>query len=73
MVAYDPELLIWTDDNWKLAGALAVSYNKSMSYIMVEHNEAKYLVAEKRLGEFIARVGGGKQSSFKTIMVLDGA
>ena len=44
-----------------------------MSYIVVEHNSNRYLVAEKRLGEFIARVGGGKKDSFKTLMVLDGS
>lgn len=30
------------------------------------------ILAEKRLGEFIARVGNGKSESFKTLLVLSG-
>jgi len=64
--------LLWTDENWKLAGAKAIAYNPLLNYIIVEHKNENFLVAEKRLGEFVARLGNGKSDSFKIKMVLSG-
>ena len=66
------KLLLWTEDCWKLEGANGVAFNPTISCLLVKHNSEYLILAEKRLGEFIARVGNGKAESFKTLLVLSG-
>ena len=66
------KVLLWTEDCWKLEGANGVTFNPTISYLLVKHNSDYLILAEKRLGEFIARVGNGKSESFKTLLVLSG-
>jgi len=66
------KVLLWTEDCWKLEGAKGVAFNPTISYLLVKHNNEYLILAEKRLGEFIARVGNGKAESFKTLLVLSG-
>jgi len=68
----DAHLLLWTEECWKLQGARAVSYNPKLNYILVKHKQDYLLLAEKRLGEFIARLGDGKAESFKPLLVMSG-
>lgn len=63
---------MWTEDCWKLEGANGVTFNPTISYLLVKHKNDYLILAEKRLGEFIARVGNGKSDSFKTLLVLNG-
>ena len=66
------KLLLWTDDCWKLEGAYAVAFNPSVTYMLVKYKNDYLILAEKRLGEFVARVGNGKSDAFKTLLVLSG-
>lgn len=68
----DIRMLMWTEDSWKLGGAKACAYNSRLNYVVVEHRGQQYMMAEKRVGEFVARVGLGKQESFRPLMVLAG-
>ena len=65
-------MLMWTEDNWKLANAKAVQFNPKLSYVVAEHKGETLILAEKRVGEFVARLGNGKPDSFETLMVLSG-
>ena len=66
------KLLTWTDDCWKLEGANAVAFNPSIGYLLVKYKSDYLILAEKRMGEFIARVANGKTDSFKTLLALSG-
>ena len=55
-----------------MAGARACAYNSNETYIVVEHQNEFYLLAERRLAEFIARKGRGKPDSFVTKLALSG-
>lgn len=66
------KLLLWTEDCWKLEGANAVAFNPAIGYLLVKHDSDYLILAEKRLGEFTARVANGKADSFKTLLVISG-
>ncbi len=65
-------MLLWTEDCWKLEGACAVAFNPAIGYLLVKHKSDYLIFAEKRLGEFIARVANGKADAFKTLLVISG-
>lgn len=66
------QILLWTEDSWRLIGAKAVSYNPQLNYVVVQHGDQHFMLAEKRLGEFVARIGSGKASIFNTMLVMSG-
>ena len=82
------KLLVFCTDPWKLIGTQAVAINEKIMYALVkctykgdEDREPEYLIiAEKRIGEFLARgssfyvTPGGKKESIdlKTLMLMHG-
>ena len=50
------KVLVFTGDTWQLCGATAVAINDRLSYVLVKQAKDYYILAEKRLGEFISRM-----------------
>jgi isoleucyl-tRNA synthetase len=52
----------------------ACAYNSNLNYVVVRDSRDKqlYLLAEKRLSEFIMRVGKGKPDSFEVTQAVSG-
>ena len=69
------KLLVFTDNAWHLCAANALAINDRLSYILVRQGKEYYILAEKRLGEFISRFQDPRsaKSIFKTVMVIQGA
>jgi isoleucyl-tRNA synthetase len=65
-------VLLFADEAWKIAGAKAAMFNSKVTYVLGKLNSDYVILAEKRIGEFIARVGSGKAENFKTLLVLTG-
>ena len=55
-----------------MLAAKAVLINDKKAYALVKHNNEYLIIAEKRIGEFIARLGGGRANSFKTLVIMSG-
>jgi isoleucyl-tRNA synthetase len=82
------KLLVFCTEPWKLIGTQAVAINEKIMYALVkctykgeEDRDPEYLIiAEKRIGEFLARgssfyvTPGGKKESIdlKTLMIMHG-
>ena len=69
------KMLVFTPESWQICAAKAVAINDKLSYILVKQGNEYLILAEKRLGEFIARFANGRQpaTQFKTLMVFSGA
>ena len=65
-------MLVFTDEAWQLCGAKAVAINDKLSYILVKQNNDYFILAEKRLSEFIARYTNSRdpKTQYKTLMVF---
>jgi isoleucyl-tRNA synthetase len=67
----EAKVLVFTKDNWKLAGAQAVAVNEDYTYVIVKHHTGEYyIIAEKRLGEFISR--DSHPDPFKILLAFSG-
>ena len=83
------KLLVFATEPWKLVGTQAIAINEKIMYALVKcsyksdasEREPEYLImAEKRIGEFLARgssfyvtPGGRKESiELKTLMLMQG-
>ena len=66
-------MLLFADKAWKVAAAKAAMVNEKITYVLGKLNNKDYVIlAEKRIGEFVARFGSGKAESCKTFLVLSG-
>lgn len=45
-------LLVWTTTPWTLPGNVALAVNKELTYVLVEHNSEKYILAKDRMSVF---------------------
>ncbi|KMO77984.1 MAG: isoleucine--tRNA ligase [Mycolicibacterium rufum] len=50
-------LLIWTTTPWTLPSNQAVAVNPDVSYVVVEHDGRRYILAEARLGAYARELG----------------
>ncbi len=50
-------LLIWTTTPWTLPSNQAVAVNPEVSYVVVEHEARRYVIAEARLGAYARELG----------------
>lgn len=48
----DEYLLVWTTTPWTLPGNVALAVNKELTYVLVEHNSEKYILAKDRISVF---------------------
>lgn len=52
IVDKDEYLLVWTTTPWTLPGNVALAVNKELTYVLVEHNSEKYILAKDRMSVF---------------------
>ncbi|MEH3141947.1 MAG: isoleucine--tRNA ligase [Mycobacterium kyogaense] len=50
-------LLIWTTTPWTLPSNQAVAVNPEVTYVVVEHDGQRYVIAEARLGAYARELG----------------
>ncbi|MEW5811742.1 MAG: isoleucine--tRNA ligase [Actinomycetota bacterium] len=50
-------LLIWTTTPWTLPSNQAVAVNPEVTYVVVEHDGRRYVIAEARLGAYARELG----------------
>ena len=67
-------MLVFTEDAWQICAAQAVAINNKISYALVKHESEYFILAEKRIGEFISRMTDNieQHNAFKTLMVFQG-
>jgi isoleucyl-tRNA synthetase len=54
------EVAIWTTTPWTLPANLAVALNPGETYLVVESTGRRFLVAERRAGDFVENACGGQ-------------
>ena len=52
IVDRDEYLLVWTTTPWTLPGNVALAVNKELTYVLVEQNYEKYILAKDRMSVF---------------------
>lgn len=52
IVDRDEYLLVWTTTPWTLPGNVALAVNKELTYVLVEQNSEKYILAKDRMSVF---------------------
>ena len=65
------KLLVFTSEPWHILAGKAVALNEKLQYALIRYDHNEYLIlAEKRLGEFKARLTPGKD--LKTLLLMTG-
>ncbi|NLM33049.1 MAG: isoleucine--tRNA ligase [Acholeplasmataceae bacterium] len=57
VVSSDSELVIWTTTPWTLPANLAICVHPLYTYVVLEHNERFFVVAEELVESFVKAVG----------------
>ena len=66
--------MVFCDEAWQLCGSQAIAVNDGISYALVKHRGEYFIIAEKRIGEYVSRYTFPEdpESAFKTIMMFSG-
>jgi isoleucyl-tRNA synthetase len=64
----EAKLLVFTSEPWTLTGTHAVAVNEKVLYALGKWKDEHLIIAEKRIGEFLARTN----TEFKVLHVFQG-